>query len=146
MTRQAKLYPYDVKLPGWADTLRIRGTSEADAIGFARLQFKCASDGEITATLAAEEVEELRARIAANPAPRKADQFMTHSTIAETRARLRAAGGKRGRPALSIAPDLICDTLKKQKSIKGAARELGCSRAYIYAALGAEKVKELAKV
>ena len=53
--------------------------------------------------------------------------------------------GKRGRPSLDIALDLISDTLQTTRSIKETVSILGCSRGYLYQELGAEKVKELIK-
>ena len=54
-----------------------------------------------------------------------------------------APARRTGRPALSIDPHLICDTLRTAKNVKLAADTLGCSRGYIYKVVGAEKVKEL---
>lgn len=49
---------------------------------------------------------------------------------------------KRGRPRLGVPLAAICDALRGTKSISLAARNLGCSRAYIYKVVGAEKVRE----
>lgn len=37
-----------------------------------------------------------------------------------------------GRKPLGHSVNLICDTLKRTRSVKGAAEELACSRGYIY--------------
>jgi hypothetical protein len=44
-----------------------------------------------------------------------------------------------GRKPLNLSVNLICDTLKRTHSIKDAAEELGCSRAYIYKVLKTQK-------
>ena len=45
-----------------------------------------------------------------------------------------------GRKALSMPVINICDTVKAKGSIRAAARELGCSRAYIYKVLEANGI------
>ena len=53
--------------------------------------------------------------------------------------------GTGGRKPLNIGVILVCDTLQRSKSVAVAARESGCSRAYIYKVLKAQglKVKEV---
>ena len=53
-------------------------------------------------------------------------------------ARVKAQGGSIGRKPLGIPVINITDTLYRLKTTRGAAKELGCSRAYIY--------QELAKI
>lgn len=56
-----------------------------------------------------------------------------------------APARRTGRPALSIDPHLICDTLRTAKNVKLAADTLGCSRGYIYKVVGKEEVRRLVK-
>lgn len=51
----------------------------------------------------------------------------------------------KGRPSLNISLKRICDALKTEKSIQGAAVSLGCSRGYIYKVAGVERVREIIK-
>jgi len=53
--------------------------------------------------------------------------------------------GKKGRPRLTVGPGAICDALKTAHNVKAAAASLGISRAYVYKALGVDKVHELTR-
>ena len=46
-----------------------------------------------------------------------------------------------GRKRLNHAVIFICDTLRAARSVKGAAKELDCSRGYIYKVLGQHGLK-----
>lgn len=48
-----------------------------------------------------------------------------------------------GRRPLNKTSQIIYDTLRRHVSVTAAAKELGCSRPYIYKILGREKIREV---
>jgi hypothetical protein len=46
-----------------------------------------------------------------------------------------------GRKSLNIPVTVVCDTLRAYRSADGAAKELGCSRPYLYKILKAHGLK-----
>jgi len=46
-----------------------------------------------------------------------------------------------GRPRLNYSIINVCDVLRSQKTVRGAAEKLGCSPGYIYKLLGQDGIK-----
>jgi hypothetical protein len=104
---------FDVYLPEWALPIRIRAQNGPEAAQLAQILFMIPSNKLIT----------------------------WGPTIDDTAPE--ASARKKGRPAKVIDLKALSDTLRTTKSPKATAQKLSISRAYIYAALGAEKVREL---
>ena len=102
---------FDVHLPGWALPIRMRAKNGPEAAQLAQITFMIPSAGLIT----------------------------WEPTIDDTAPE--APARKKGRPAKVVDLKALSDTLRTTKSPKAAALKLKVSRAYIYAALGAEKVR-----
>lgn len=65
--------------------------------------------------------------------------------VAAGMARTKAQGNRVGRRPLALSVNNVCDTLERCCSVSAAAKELGCSRGYIYKAVPVEKIQLLTK-